>query len=196
MWKWLGGCLIVVLVLVIAATWWGYRAMQDTLGPDGTVSITIGASPQRVFASLADGDSLATWMAQGNTVRTARRGALMEGDSIHIAMSRSIPGAPSQGMTWSVKRIVPETLIQLDIHPDTRGTVVFSRLDSLVTTGDSTTIISRIHSPMLDSQSVKRPGQKASDAPGLSADLLLSMLRLQAKLELQQLKLRLESSVR
>jgi uncharacterized protein YndB with AHSA1/START domain len=196
MWKWLGGCLLVVVVFLVAATWWGYRAMQSTLSPDGSASVTIGASPQRVYASLADGDSLATWMAQGNTVSTTRRGPLSVGDTIHIE-SRAVVGMPAQRMTWRVKEAVPNTVLELEIRPDTSDMVLATRRDSLVSVGDSTTVISKVTSPFIDSLSAERDARKSGTRTlGLSGDLLLSMFKVQAKLELQQLKQRLESASR
>ena len=177
--KWVGGCLVLVVVLIAGGLWFAMRSMRDTLGPDGSVRVSIAASPQRVYASMSNADSLKTWMAQGNTVTTWRSGPLVVGDSIKIEIRRSLGTA----MVWRVRELVPDQAITLDL---TQGTTqpVGVRKDSLIAAGDSTIVVSVITSTAGDS--VK------SGASGLAADMATSMFRLQAKLELQTLKARLE----
>src|SRR5687767_11210020 len=106
--KWVGGCLVVVIVLVIGGSWFALRTMRESLAPDGSVRVAISATPQRVFASLADGDSVRTWMAQGNTVTATRRGRFQPGDSIRITL-RTTLGMSPEPMIWEVKEVVPDT---------------------------------------------------------------------------------------
>lgn len=193
MWKWLGGCLVVVIVLIAGAMMWGYRVMQQSLSPDGSASVTIGAPASRIFASIAHGDSIATWMAQGSTVPTSRHGPLEPGDTLRIEMQSRLP-APQQAMIWRVKEIVVDRLRVLELLSDSAHEVVATRRDSISTVGDSTRVLTRITSPALDSIRAA-PGSKPKSGDGmggLSADLLLSMFRMQSKLELMHLKARVE----
>jgi uncharacterized protein YndB with AHSA1/START domain len=193
MWKWLGGCLVIVVLLIAAATWWGYQAMQNQLGPSGAATVTIAGSPARVFATLADGDSASTWMAAGNSVTTTRRGRLVPGDILRVVM-RATVGMPPQHLNWQVSEVVPDTLLALELRPDT-GTVVLATLrDSLVSAGDSTSIISTVLSPMMDSISSRTSGKGKTGGilAGATANLMLSAFRMQAKLDLLQLKSHIE----
>ena len=194
MWKWLGGCLLVVLVLIAGAMIFAYRTMKESLGPDGSATVTIGAPPARVFASLAHGDSVATWMAQGNTVLSSRHGPLIPGDTLRIEPRIGF-GAPEQRMTWIVREVVPERLLLLELEGGKTHRVVATRRDSVSAVGDSTRVVSRIVSPLLDSMGTG----KAKSTDGMdpfTPDLLVSMFKMQAKLELMRLKTRIESPPR
>lgn len=194
MWKWIGGCLLVVVALIVGASWWGYQAMQKELAPDGSTTVTIAASPARIFASLADNDSALTWMGRGNRLRTSRRGPLLPGDTLTVEMRPTI-GMPQQSMTWTVTEVVPNRLLALEVRVGTDNRIVVLRRDSLVAEGDSTRVVSILISPMLDSASTQGPESKAASregVAGLTGSLMLSMFRVQAKLDLQQLKARLE----
>jgi hypothetical protein len=194
MWKWLGGCLVVLVVLIVAGSWWGYNAMKDNLSPDGTERIMIGASPSRVFASLANGDSVLKWMAEGNSVSTSRRGPLAVGDSLRVGL-RTTFGMPTRSTIWEVTEVRPDTLLALRLMSDTSHRVMAIRRDSLSAVGDSTAIVSRVVSPMLDSmgRGQATPGGKpASSVLGLTSDLVLSALRMQSKLDLLRLKAHVE----
>jgi|SRR5687768_14842904 len=195
MWKWLGGCLLVVLVLIVGAVIFAYRTMKESLGPDGSATVTIGASPARVFASIAHGDSVATWMAQGNTVLTSRHGPLIAGDTLRIEARIGI-GAPDQNMTWIVREVVPERLLMLELEGGKTNEVIATRRDSVYAAGDSTRVVSRIVSPLLDSMGTGKAKGKADRAGGFAPELLLSMFKMQAKLELMRLKQRIESPAR
>lgn len=193
MWKWLGGCLIVVIVLAVGGFWWAFRSIQDSTAPDGSISVTIGAPPSRVFASLAHGDSLAAWMADGNKVLTARHGPLQPGDTIAIR----IPGMNSDAIRWRVAQVIPNRLMVLEVASGASGGPVASKRDSLVEEGDSTRVISRILSPMLQPVS---PADSVDPAAGavfdMTSTLVLSMFRMQSKMDLTRLKERIESSGR
>ena len=182
MWKWLGGCLIVVVVLIIVGFLWAYQTMQSSLSPDGSARITVAATPARVFASLTHGDSVPTWMAQGNTVTPSRHGPLQPGDTLRVQM-RATPGIPSQQMIWHVKEVVPDRLIVLRLVADTSQMIVGMRRDSLVAMGDSTMLVSTL---------VSGASGKPDGLLGLGSDLMLSMLRMQSKLDLDRLKARIE----
>ena len=184
MWKWLGGCLVVVIVFIAAASWWGFKAMRDSLASDGSARVTIAASPARVFASMNHSDSIGTWMSQGSSVTSSRRGTLAPGDTLRIEL-RSTAGFPSQRMTWRVNEVVPDQLLVLRLLGDPQQPVKALRRDSLVAIGDSTMIVSRIQ---VDSAS-------AGGTAGIGEGMMIQMLQMQAKLELQSWKSRIERAV-
>jgi uncharacterized protein YndB with AHSA1/START domain len=196
MWKWLSGCLVVVVLLVAIGLWRGYTMMHESLSPDGSVRVTIAASPSRVFASLANGDSAATWMARGSIVTSTRHGMLVPGDVIRVA-THSVLGMPQQRLTWQVREVVPDHLLVMQFIPDTSTRIMAMRRDSLTAKGDSTVVISRVESPKLDSLRKARPDAGDSLAQPLNrvaSDLLLTMIRMQPKIDLMRLKARVEKS--
>jgi len=182
MWKWVGGCLLVVLLLVVGAAWWGYQKMAGTISADGSVRVMIAATPARVFASLSNADSAATWMAGGNTVTTNARGTFVPGDSIRIGM-RVPMGNGGQEMTWHVTQVVPGQVVARQlISTDPRHKFVAVRRDSIAQAGDSTEVISMTSSPGLPNTT--------------NSQLALSMFRVQSKLELMALKAQVEGRSR
>ncbi len=189
--KWMTGCLLVLLVLA-GMVWWGYRRMAAFAPGNGPLSVGIKAPPDRVFASLANGDSIVTWMAQGNVVTVKRHGPLVVGDSLRVQM-RSMPGLPQRSLIWTVSEVVPNKLLELEMRADTSRKVMAIRRDTLVEAGDSTLVMSSVSSPMMDSVQ-RTPGDTGSK--GLMLDmtsrLLISSFRMEAKLELLRLKARVE----
>lgn len=194
MWKWLGGCLLVVIVVIVIALMWGIRTMKESLSPDGSAAVTIAATPARVFATLNHGDSAATWMADGSTVLTSRHGPLVPGDTLRIELSTRVPMPnPRQAMIWRVKEVVPGQLMAFELLAADRG-VVAMRRDSIAALGDSTRVTTMIR-PLFDSLAGSRPadkGKPVSATGALASDFMLSIVRMQTKLELMKLKARLE----
>ena len=181
--KWIGGCLVLVVVVIAAASWYALRTMRESLAPDGSARVMIAAPPERIYASLSNGDSIRTWMAQGNAVTTWRTGPLVVGDSIRVELRRSI-GSP-RPLIWRVSQLVPNRLVAMEIMtPETRR-VMGVRKDSLVGVGDSTLVISTVTSAMLSDTA-------NTGTAAVAADMMLSMFRLQSKLEHQGLKGRIE----
>jgi len=191
MWKWLGGCLVVVIVAIAVASWWGFKAMRDSLAPDGSARVAVAATPARVFSSLSHSDSIGTWMAQGSRVTTSRKGALAAGDTLRIEL-RSTAGFPSQRMTWQVNEVVPDRLLVLRLLSDSQQPIQALRRDSLVAIGDSTMIISRIEVDTRARAGPDSAGKPGSPALGVGGEVMVQMLRMQAKLELEALKSRIE----
>ena len=176
MWKWIGGILLALIVLVMGAAWWGYRQVAGTFAPDGSVRVSIAATPARVFASLSDADSAATWMANGSKVSTGKHGPLGLGDSIRIEIKSVGTGRP---VTWKITDIVPGQSISMQLQsPDPGHPFVATRLDSVAQVGDSTIVVDRI-------TSVPPPA-------GTAEQMMLSMFKLQSKIELMSLKSRIE----
>jgi uncharacterized protein YndB with AHSA1/START domain len=180
--KKLGGCLVIVVVLLSVGTWFAMRTVKESLGPDGIARVTIAATPHRVYTSLSDGDSLATWMTPGSTVTTSRRGPLSVGDAIHVQLKNAF-GPAQRPLTWRVSELVPDLLVGLQLMNESDTRPLASRRDSLVAVGDSTMIMSLVSSFVPDT---------AKGTSGMAADMMMSMFRVQSKLELQNLKVRIE----
>ncbi|HEX6574299.1 MAG TPA: hypothetical protein VF042_04945 [Gemmatimonadaceae bacterium] len=182
--KWLGGCLVLVIVLIGVGSWYAMRSIRQSLEPDGSARVTIAATPQRIYASLSNGDSSATWMATGSTVIASRRGPLVVGDSIRIEMRQSLGvGRP---IVWHVSELKPDQVVALQLMNETKTQVIATRRDSLVSIGDSTTVVSTITTALPDS---------VRNKAGMAGDMMMSMFRIQSKLELQSLKARIEGRV-
>lgn len=176
MWKWIGGILLALIVCLMAAAWWGFKKVASSFSPDGSVRVTIGAPAARVFASLSDADSAATWMANGSKVSTGKHGPLGLGDSIRIEIKSVGTGRP---VTWKITDVVPGQSISMQLEsPDPRHPFVATRLDSVAQVGDSTIVVDRI-------TSVPPPA-------GTAEQMMLSMFKLQSKIELMSLKSRIE----
>ena len=139
--KWMKGCL-VILALMALAMWWGYRKMASVAsGPPPDV--TIHAPASRVFASLANGDSIPTWMGRGNIVLVSRHGMLLPGDTISVQLRRAF-GGRFERIRWIVSAVVPDKLLVLEVRSDTTGTLLGTRRDSLISIGDSTRVVSNV----------------------------------------------------
>ncbi len=159
--------------------------MQSSLLPDGSASVMIAGSPNRVFAWLANGDSVPAWMAQGNTVTTNRRGQFIPGDTLRVEMGAGT--IAKQSVTWQVTEVVPDKLIAWRMRNDTSERRLLIRRDSLSVEGDSTKVVSRLVSPLTEQRD-----DSGSAALGLTGKMMMSMFRMQSKLELMQLKARVE----
>ena len=182
MWKWLGGCLLIVLLLIVGAMWWGYQKMANSVSPDGSVRVTVAGSPVRVFELLSNADSISSWMAGGNTVYTNKHGTFVPGDSIRIGMNVSV-GGRGQQMLWHITQVVPGQVVARELtSPDPTHKFMAVRRDSIAPRGDSTEVISITTTP-------------AAAGSSTSAMLALSMFRVQSKLELTALKARVEMPV-
>jgi len=195
MWKWLGGCLVIVVVVVAIGFWTGYRKLSEFSGPNRPETVAIGAPPSRVFASLANGDSLSTWMSERLGVRASSHGMLVTGDTIQMdAKLRFNIGKTSNASRWVVSDVKPDQMLSLEMRADTSNRLVAQRMYNLAAKGDSTLITSTVSTPGLDSMIAHRGDTiKASDAFISGATkLMISSLRMQAHRELQLLKAHIE----
>src|SRR5207247_2303107 len=84
MWKWVGGCLVVVLVVIGIGVYNRSRKLSVFSGPNEPETVAIGAPVSRVFASIANADSLSSWMAERMGVRASRHGMLVPGDTLQV----------------------------------------------------------------------------------------------------------------
>ena len=193
--KWMKGCL-VILTLLALAMWWGYRKMASVAsGPPPDV--TIHAPASRVFASLANGDSIPTWMGRGNVVLVSRHGMVLPGDTISVQLRRAF-GGRFERIRWIVSAVVPDKLVVLEVRSDTTGTLLGTRRDSLISMGDSTRVVSNVVVALPDS--IRRAAKSDTGTKG-SADAMIDMtsrmifsaFRMESKLDLTRLKTRIES---
>lgn len=189
MWKWIVGAALVIVVLLAGTCWYGYKKL--TSGGD-SATVAIAATPDRVFASLANSDSMALWMGAGSKIVAPHHGLLTVGDTLHV--ETGTPGRSYQQYIWIVSTVTPGRLLVLQMRSDTSG-VFATRRDSLVATGDSTIIITTIASPMIDSMRTLRgdTGGKVGGALlNFGSKVLISAFRLVSEHELKRLKARLE----
>jgi uncharacterized protein YndB with AHSA1/START domain len=177
--KWIGGCLIVVLILIAGGSYFAMRTMRQSLSSDGSARVAIHAPLARVFASLGSADSAATYMAAGNRITTNRRGLYQPGDSIRVELRATLGMNPAP-MIWIVKEVVPDQRIVLEMNTVGKRPVTATRVDSVFAKGDSTIIVSRL---------ATLPDSVRSSA---TADVMMTMFQMQSKLELESLKIRIE----
>ena len=191
MWKWIVGAL---LVLVVAVAAFCYVAVKKITSGGDTVTVAIAAMPEQVFAAMADPDSMETWMISGSTVSASHRGVVAVGDTLHVESGKA--GRGHQQFTWIVSAVKPSQLLVLEMRDSTGLTAFATRRDSLVTSGDSTLVVSTIASPMMDSIKTERgdTGGKVGGALlNFANKMLVSSFRLVSERELRQLKAHLEA---
>lgn len=190
MWKWIVGALLVLVVALAATCYIGYRRLT---GGGDSATVAVAAPADRVWASLADPDSMSIWMAAGSAVTASRHGIVAAGDTLHVRSTAG--GSRQQNFTWTVSEVTPGRLLVLQMRSNASGQVFANRRDSLVAAGDSTLVVSTIGSPMIDSIRVERGdsgGKLGGAVLDFSSKLLVSAFRLQSEHDLRRLKARLE----
>jgi uncharacterized protein YndB with AHSA1/START domain len=193
MWKWIGGCLLVCAAVIGFGLWSGYRKLATFGSGDGTETVMIAAPVSRVFASLANSDSLSTWMAEHTGMKAGHHGMLVAGDTLQGQMRLRF-NVGNKPVKWTVSEVTPGQLLTLQLRSDSSGKLIARRQFTLSAKGDSTRITSAVAAPMLDSMRVNRadsvtPSEAIID---VTSKLLMSALRMQSHVELQQLKTRVE----
>jgi len=193
MWKWLGGCLLVCVAVVGFGLWSGYRKLSTFGSGDGTEKVTIAAPAGRVFASLANSDSLGTWMAERTGIKAGHSGMLVVGDTL-LGEMRLRFNVGNKPIKWIVSDVRPNEVLALEMRADSSHKLVARRQFTLTAKGDSTQILSAVSAPMLDSlRTARRDTIKGSDAAvDMTSRLLTSALRMQSHIELERLKARVE----
>jgi uncharacterized protein YndB with AHSA1/START domain len=190
-WKWIGGIFLGIVLLIGTCTYVGYNRFQKLAGDDGPTRVMVAAPAARVFASLASGDSIATWMGVAGEVRVSRKTALRVGDTISVTSTRTPPGR--QTSTWIVSEVTSGKLLVLQMRDDSIGVTAATRRMALEAYGgDSTVIVATVGSPMLDSAAARRDSSTSNAMMNFATKMMLTALRLQSKLELTQLKGRIE----
>jgi uncharacterized protein YndB with AHSA1/START domain len=188
--KWVLGLLGVAVVFVCLAAWYGYRKLQSFAG-EGPSSVTISAPANRVFASIADADSMTEWRTEGLAIRSSRHGQLAVGDTV-LAQTGS-PSARNSGRSrsaWIVIAMIPDVLLALEVRNDSTGVTMFMRRDSLASLGDSTRVVSTFSAPMLDKLRSRRDtsGKARSAMLNLASNVMIAGLRVMSDQELKRLK--------
>lgn len=186
--KWiLGG--MAILVLVLGATcWYGYKKVTE--GGD-TAEVAIAGSQEWVYAALVHTDSMARWMSPGTTITPAARD-LAIGDTLRVT-GRLGDGTARQDMMWIVRELAPPSRIVMDLA-DSAGRALLLRHDDIIRRNDSTVVISRFSSPMMDSVRAANvdSGRFASGMVGTMQKVMTSAMRLAAETDLARLKARVE----
>jgi hypothetical protein len=192
MWKWIAGGILVVIVLLAGTCYYAYTKV--TAGGD-TARIMIGASPDRVYASIADPDSLSTWVDLGSTITSERHGLLQAGDSFQVVRPPLKAGRSGESSSWKVVEANPGHSMSLLLANDSLLKVVrIMRHDSLVAVGDSTRVSVTYGAEILDSTrlSAKDGGKGESAVMGFAQKMMVSAMRLAMDQDLQRLKARIE----
>lgn len=189
--KWILGGVLLLVVVLAGTCWYGYT--KATQGGD-TAEVAIAASPERVFASLINPDSMVLWMSPGTTVSPRGRD-LVVGDTLRYAGSIDGKLDARQEMAWVVREVVPPTRIVMDMVDDSTGHAVLTRRDEIISRNDSAVIMSRFASPMMDSMrtTVHDSSRVASGVMGGVQKLMVGALRMLSESELQRLKARVET---
>lgn len=192
MWKWIVGGLLVLVVLVAGTCYYGIKKL--TSGGD-TAVVMIGASPERVFASLADPDSLTTWVDKGSTVTSSRHGLLQVDDTFHVVRPGLKAGRTGETTAWRVMAVDPGHTLTLTLASDSlAGVALITRHDSLAAIGDSTRLSVSYGAQLLDStrMSVKGAGKNSGAVMGFAQKMIVAAMRLSMEQDLQRLKARIE----
>ena len=188
MWKWIGGILLIIVLCIVGAVWAGYRKLTNE---SNVANVVIAGSPDRIFAALANHDSLANWWVIKGGPTPTGHGPLAVGDLLPTQTARV---RSSQGLSaWRVDTIVPGQLLGLSLRSENGGAVVVVRRDSLVGRGDSTEIVTSITTPALTRIQANDSAPKAaSGLVGMSSKLLITAMRLESNVELTRLKNHIE----
>ena len=192
MWKWIAGGVLLVVLLIAGTCYLGYRKLTDG---GGSMTVMIGATPDRVFATLADPDSLSTWVDVGSTISSERHGLLQPGDSFRIVRPGRKAGVAGESTMWQVVESDPGRSLTLRIADDSLGKIaIISRYDSLTPVGDSTRLSTTYGAQILDSTRMSaRDGGKSSSAMlGFAQKMIVAAMRLASETDMQRLKARVE----
>jgi uncharacterized protein YndB with AHSA1/START domain len=191
--KWiLGGCATLILIACIFA-WIGYRKLKTYANEGPAATVTIMASPHRVFASLADPDSMADWRMDGAQMTAAHKGLLKAGDTLVVRnATQSSTGRPAR-LNWVVTVVTMDQLVAFEAV-DTAGHAMMTRRDSVIGVGDSTRVISTIAAPMMDSIQARsgKSGPVAQGVMGMASTAMIAALRMSSDMELKRLKIMIE----
>jgi uncharacterized protein YndB with AHSA1/START domain len=189
MWKWIVGAVVLVVLIIGSGMWYGFRKMSQLASGDSTVTMTIGGTPERVFASLASGDSIGDWMV-GGRVHPSRSGALRKGDTLYVEQRDT---TRSRRMSWVVGDVTPGKAFNIQLVADTVNMVAISRRYTVLGQGDSTVVFSTVTSPMMDSLKRTEKG-KGSAMLEFGSKMMVGAMRMQNQMELKQLKARVEGT--
>lgn len=192
MWKWIAGGLLVLVVLLAGTCYFGYRKFTE--GGD-TLTVMIGASPERVYASLADPDSLSTWVNVGSTISSHRHGLLVEGDSFTVVQPPLKVGRSGATAGYLVLSSTPGHSLLLRVTGDSLDRIArITQHDSLEAVGDSTRLTISYAATILDStrMPVRDSSKSAGAVLGFAQKMIVAAMRLSMETDVQRLKARVE----
>jgi uncharacterized protein YndB with AHSA1/START domain len=192
MWKWIAGGALLLIVLLAGTCYYGLRKFTEG---GGSAVVMIDASPDRVFASLADPDSLSTWVDVGSTVTSSRHGLLEAGDSFTIVRPPIKAGRAGERASYLVLTVDPGHTMALELVNDSLLKVArITRYDSLSASNDSTRLSVTYAAEILDSAriSVRDSGKGSSAMLGFAEKMIVAAMRLATEQDLQRLKARIE----
>jgi uncharacterized protein YndB with AHSA1/START domain len=194
--KWLVGCAAVAIVVGVTVIWFGYKKFREFTGAGPTTSVVINAPPARVFAALANVDSMKVWR-QAVALSSTRQGMLRLGDTLRT--QQRMPNDTANRVSLEVvSALVPDRLLVLETQGDATTGSLLVRRDSLVAEGDSTRVFSTYSMPATDSARARldtsQPAQRERRMLDMASSLVVSVARLQAGMELRRLKARIEGS--
>jgi uncharacterized protein YndB with AHSA1/START domain len=195
-WKWVLGAIGAVIVLVAVGVCFGMRKMSNMASGTGEQTTMIAATPARVFASLAHGDSIPDWMAMAGRVRVTRHGILHVGDTLHVDQRGTEDS--SRRLHWIVSQSTPPKVFEVQMRNDSSGIVLVVRRFALEPRGDSTALVSTVVSPLLDSTTAANARAKEVGAGrammGMTLKMMVGGTRLQSQMEVNMLKMRIEGA--
>ncbi len=190
-----GWMLLAILLVIFGACWFGFRKMTSG---GGVMEHTIAAPIDRVFATLADPDSMLVWMHPGTRIWPLGGGQLVTGDTLRIVPPGDTTTVSGTRMLWRIVEAVPPTRLVMALETDSAGhgnATVAVITDSLVVIGtDSTKRITMFHSPMIDSATAVAADSSrfAGALLGAGQKMMIAGMRMVAEGEGRRLKARLE----
>lgn len=195
--RWILIGLGLIALAITGTCFYGYKKLT---GGGDTVVVTMAATPERVFATLATPDSMARWMTASRLESPTGGAMLAVGDTLRfrsITLKDDSSGTTVTG-DWIVREVNAPTLLVMEMRSDTgaRTGVVLMRRDSLVAVGDSTTLFTTFSTPLFDSvSSVVRDSSKVgSTILGGATKMMIGVLRLATEGEYHGLKKRVEGN--
>lgn len=191
MWKWVFGAMAAILIILFVGVCWGVRKVQSFAAGSGETTTMVGATPARVFASLANGDSIPDWMVMG-TVRPSRHGLLRPGDTLNV-IPPDTTEPRMRRVSWIVTEVSPGKRFAIQMRNDSVDVIMVVRRFTLEARGDSTALTTAVTSPVIDSAAAPNADANTGGAMmGLTAKLMLGAMRMQSQMEVTQLKARVE----
>lgn len=188
MWKWIGGGCLIIVVLVCILIYGSYKTMSKIAAGGPSVSVTMAATPQRVFAALANADSQSVWRLPNTVTRISRKGMFAIGDTIFMPSRDTI-----SEMAWIVDTVVTNQLLAVRGVALRNGMVMFRRRDSVFAVGDSTTVMATTTAMMSDSAAkYSARGGVVGGMASMASTMGIAGMKIQAEQELKQLKRHLE----
>jgi uncharacterized protein YndB with AHSA1/START domain len=182
--KWIASGCLVLIVIAAGLMYFGYRKVSSLAEGGPAVTVAMAATPERVFASLANADSMATW--RPSVRASGRAGILRVGDTVR-ELDRQVDSTDALIVSWVVDTIVPNQLLVMRAKASGRGNLNGTRRDSVAQVGDSTYVTSSLAMMFADS------AQAAMAARNSAMKLMVAGMRIVTEGELKVLKARIEA---